>query len=136
MTSMTHEITLTRKGVRTQKSPAKTTRAAFMALGLTTVLLAGCEVPQNGKVWLSYNKSSRGCESMDNCPELTDESQASAYYQYIGAEDANGNPNFSLEGWKQLYGYYTSTPIRAVYGNRLDLQFGRDMNCWEPSGTR
>jgi hypothetical protein len=73
---------------------------------------------------------------MADCSDLTDEYYASGYYRAIGAEDANGNPNFNFAQWKQLFGYDTSTPVRAVYGNRLDLQFGRDMNCWEPSGTR
>lgn len=112
------------------------TSTRVSVLGTLIVLLsAACSVPNHDKVWLSYNSFDRGCDSLANCPDLTNESDASYYYQTIGAEDANGNPNFNLEQWKQLFGYADATVIRAVYGNKLDLLFGRDMNCWQPQGT-
>lgn len=108
----------------------------WAVLAVLAVFLAGCgSVPNHEKVWFSYTRFDQGCDNMANCSKLTDESAASQYYQSIGAEDANGNPNFNLEQWKQLYGYDSATAVRAVYGNKLDLQFGRDMNCWQPQGT-
>src|SRR5262249_17487661 len=108
----------------------------WVVLAVLAGFLTGCgSVPDHEKVWFSYTRFDQGCDNMANCPKLTDESAASQYYQYIGAEDANGNPNFNLEQWKQLFGYDSATAVRAVYGNKLDLYFGRDMNCWQPQGT-
>jgi hypothetical protein len=117
--------------------PRMTRRAAVFVLAPAMAMsLAACEsVPQHTRVWLSYTAATDGCYSMADCPALTDEQRASNYYKYIGAEDENGNPNFNFAQWKELFGYWQSTPVRAVYGNRLDLQLGRDMNCWQQAGT-
>jgi hypothetical protein len=136
MTSTTfHQIPRARLSP-TSSAQRRTARAAGVIIGLAAMLVAGCSsVPDRGKVWLSYNSFDKGCDSMADCSILTNEAEASYYYQTIGAEDANGNPNFNFEQWKQLFGYDESTAVRAVFGNRLDLQFGRDMHCWEPAGT-
>src|SRR5262245_19841964 len=95
-------------------------RQRISVLGaLLGLLSTACSVPNHEKVWLSYTIFDQGCDSLANCPTLTDESAASDYYKYIGAEDANGNPNFNLEQWKQLFGYADATVVRAVYGNKL-----------------
>jgi hypothetical protein len=117
-------------------SMVKRVAAACVIVPGMAMLLAACEtVPQHSRVWLSYTAATDGCYTMADCPALTDEQWASGYYKYIGAEDENGNPNFNFAQWKELFGYWQSTPVRAVYGNRLDLQFGRDMNCWQQAGT-
>lgn len=105
----------------------------FLVIALA-VILTGCGVPQNGSVFLSYDSFSGGCPDFAHC-WLTNEAEASLYYQAIGAEDANGNPNFNLEQWKQQFGIANATPVHAAYLNKLDLWIGRDMNCWQPQGT-
>ena len=139
MTSMTNGVNPNLNLPETLRSRRMNTPGAIIRWAVLAVLAAflpGCgSVPDHGKVWFSYTRFDEGCDNLANCPKLTDESAASQYYQSIGAEDANGNPNFNLEQWKQLYGYDSATAVRAVYGNKLDLQFGRDMNCWQPQGT-
>jgi hypothetical protein len=136
MTSMTNGVNPNLNLPETVRSRDRKTPTVFIFWAFVAVFLTGCSsVPDNGKVWFSYTRFDQGCDNLANCSKLTDESAASQYYQYIGAEDANGNPNFNLEQWKQQFGYYSATVVRAVYGNKLDLQFGRDMNCWQPQGT-
>jgi len=108
-------------------------RTLFLLCTVLALILTGCSVPNHEKVWFSYTRFDQGCDNLANCSKLTDEAAASQYYRSIGAEDYNGNPYFNLEQWKQTFGYYDSTVVRAVYGNKLDLQFGRDMNCWQPA---
>lgn len=118
-----------------KRTGARRLAAACVLVPALALSLAACDVPKNGKVWLSYATFSKGCDDLSNCPAMTDERFAAGYYQVIGAEDENGNASFDLEQWKQQFGYYQSTPVRAVYGNRLDLQLGRDMNCWQPPAS-
>jgi hypothetical protein len=135
MTSITNGVDPNLNLSKPKSARRKSLPRLFNLCTALALLLTGCTVPDHGKVWLSYTRWDKGCDSLANCSKLTDETYASSYYQTIGAEDANGNPNFNLEQWKQLFGYQNATVIRAVYGNKLDLQFGRDMNCWQPQGT-
>ncbi len=136
MTSMTNGVDPNLSLLESAWRRGRNIPKGFILGTVLAVLMTGCNLPpDHGKVWFSYTRFDQGCDNVANCSKLTDESAASQYYQYIGAEDANGNPNFNLEQWKQLFGYDNATVIRAVYGNKLDLQFGRDMNCWQPQGT-
>src|SRR5262249_674989 len=135
MTSMTNGVDRDFNLPEFPRSERATVGRVFILCTVLALLLTGCTVPKHGKVWFSYTSFDQGCENLANCSKLTDESAASQYYQYIGAEDSNGNPNFNLEQWKQQFGYYNATVVHAVYGNKLDLAFGRDMNCWQPPGT-
>jgi len=135
MTSMTNGVELNLNLQEIPRWRGKNMPAVFLLCIAFALLLTGCSVPDHGKVFFSYTRWDKGCDDLANCSKLTDERYASGYYQAIGAEDAAGNPNFNFEQWKQLYGYQNATVVRAVYGNKLDLQFGRDMNCWQPQGT-
>lgn len=58
-----------------------------------------------------------------NCPGLSDFAETLNYYNDIGAPS-------TFSSWKTTYGFPpTGTNAEAFYGNVLDLQFGRDMNC-------
>ena len=69
--------------------------------------------------------------------ETSCETEATAYYQSIGALDANKQPTQTgtFKGWKAAHGFGAdptspaSGEVRATYYNNADLQFGRDMHC-------
>ena len=74
-----------------------------------------------------------GCASEADC-----ETKGNAYYKRIGAKDAAGNPTASrgtMQAWMATNGFSTnplvpaSGELRAVYYNRADLGFGRDLHC-------
>ncbi len=65
------------------------------------------------------------------------ETEATKYYQSIGALDANKQPTQTgtFKGWKAAFGFgpdptsLASGEVRATYYNNADLRFGRDMHC-------
>ncbi len=74
-----------------------------------------------------------GCSGEADC-----EAKGIVYYQRIGALNAAGIPTASrgtMEAWLAVHGFSPNplTPkpdeIRAVYFNRADLGFGRDLHC-------
>ena len=104
-------------------------------------VLSGCNnttVPYHTNAWLSYKyglncgayfnspNDLNGSSAMlsQNCPSLSDFSEAMNYYSDIGAP-AN------LTAWKSTYGFPATgnPPARGLYANNLDLRLGRDMNC-------
>src|SRR3989442_3004345 len=117
-------------------------RSRFAGLALITVVpfLAGCDAapqpPAHTNAWLSY-KFSRNCPSpsqsnnLSGCPALIDVSEASNYYNTIGANALVAPPNGTLfDAWLAANGFTSGAQdVRAVYGNRGDLAFGRDMHC-------
>src|SRR2546423_1332123 len=108
---------------------------ACAALGL---LIAGCrKTPDHTHVWLSY-KYSRTCTDVRNCAGMTGtaaDTETDLYYQKIGAKNSSNTPVFNFDQWKQTFGVAFNTPVRAVYGNQMDLQLGRDMNCLKTIDT-
>lgn len=115
--------------------------AVFAALTCiySAFLLTGCgqllQQPNATDSWLSYKYSQGGCPFYSNTDPcgLQNTTEADNYYKAIGAENSGGTALFNLEQWKVMYNYPAVAPIappRALYGNQLDLQFGRDMNCW------
>lgn len=74
-----------------------------------------------------------GCSSETDC-----EAKGVVYYQRIGALNAAGTPTPSrgtMEAWLATHGFSANPlapnpdEIRAVYFNRADLGFGRDLHC-------
>ena len=74
-----------------------------------------------------------GCASEADC-----EDKGKVYYQRIGALSAAGIPTASrgtMQAWLATHGFSLnplapkSDEIRAVYYNRADLGFGRDLHC-------
>jgi hypothetical protein len=74
-----------------------------------------------------------GCTGEADC-----EAKGVVYYQRIGALSATGVPTASrgtMEAWLLTHGFSLnplvpkSDEIRAVYFNRADLGFGRDLHC-------
>lgn len=74
-----------------------------------------------------------GCASEADC-----EAKGVVYYQRIGALNAAGGPTASrgtMEAWLATHGFSANPlapnpdEIRAVYFNRADLGFGRDLHC-------
>ncbi len=74
-----------------------------------------------------------GCASEADC-----EAKGITYYQRIGALTAAGTPSASrgtMQAWLSLHGFSLnplapkSDELRAVYFNRADLGFGRDLHC-------
>jgi hypothetical protein len=137
MTSMTDGSTPNRDRRNARRTRGGDTLRASILGGALALLLTGCGLPDHGEVFLSRNEGGQlGCFELAHCPKLTDEAETSRYYQAIGAEDADGNPLFNLEQWKQQFGIASSTPIRAVYANKLDLELARNMNCWQPPASQ
>jgi hypothetical protein len=108
---------------------------ALLSLVLA-ILLTGCspQAPAHTDAWLSI-KFGLGCGDYAHCTALTnfDEGNNYAIASGIGSTFmTNGNMPMTLGQWKQTYGYPgVQVFARAIYGNQLDLQFGRDMNCWD-----
>ena len=137
MTTMTDGSTSNRDRRHARRTRGGHTLRASILGGALALLLTSCGVPDHGEVFLSRNEGEQlGCFELANCRKLTDEAETSRYYQAIGAEDANGNPLFNLEQWKEQFGIASSTPIRAVYANKLDLELARNMNCWQPPASQ
>ncbi len=78
-------------------------------------------------------------EGLFGCADEADcEAKGTVYYQRIGALDASNNPTPSrgtMQAWLATHGFSLnpllprSDEIRAVYYNRADLGFGRDLHC-------
>src|SRR6266571_760420 len=105
------------------------TRFGGFALITAVLFLAGCDVapqpPAHDHSWLSY-KYSRNCSG---CSDLTDTAEGANYYTAIGI-DLTQQPPFDFSAWLTANGFTSGAQeIRAVYGNRGDLAFGRDMHC-------
>jgi len=78
-------------------------------------------------------------EGLFGCADEADcEAKGISYYKRIGALDAAGNPTpgrGTMQAWLATHGFSPnplapkSDEIRAVYFNRADLGFGRDLHC-------
>jgi hypothetical protein len=136
MTSMTDGRTSNRHRRNARRKRSGPTLWTAILGGAVALILTSCGVPDHGEIFLSENALGIGCSDRAHCPQLTDEAEASRYYQAIGAEDADGNALFNFEQWKEQFGFASSTPIRAVYANKLDLVLGRNMNCWQPPASQ
>jgi len=96
--------------------------------------LVGCtQAPAHTDAWLSI-KYGLGCGDYAHCSPMIDFGEADQYNIAIGigntAPGGGVNPmNFGQ--WKKQFGYPGNGVAEAIYGNQLDLQFGRDMNCWQ-----
>lgn len=108
--------------------------------------------PKQQDAWLSFKFQSPngapGCGSYQNetCG-LKDDVQAFAYYLAPGVLDRTSANllcpgvtdqvcNYTLQDWLNFTGFATASKVvRGVYFNKLDLQFGRDMNCWQNGQT-
>lgn len=135
-------------------------RALRATLGCIFIALfsAGCGsnadpngAPAHADAWLSfkYNNNAPGCGTYTQCPGLASttaspgNTEAASYYKAIGAEDPTG-PALTLSQWETNFGMpatqmaaQTNGPgyAHAVYGNKLDLQLGRDMYCWQAAAA-
>jgi hypothetical protein len=116
----------------------KTRLSVFALMILAAFFLLGCEAapkpPDHTNAWLSYKFIKRGCPVnaiTTSCTELTDAPVGEGYYRDIGADQLVAPPNGTqFDAWLLKYGFGNGAPeIRAVYGNRGDLAFGRDMHC-------
>lgn len=107
-------------------------------LVVLAAFFAGCnaQAPAHTDAWLSI-KFGPGCGDYNHCTALTNFAEGNNYNIATGIGDtfANGGANaMNLGQWKQTFGFgSTGNGLfgEAGYGNQLDLQFGRDMNCWE-----
>src|SRR2546426_4922011 len=98
-------------------------RSRFAGLALITVVLflIGCDAapqpPAHTNAWLSY-KYSRNCPT--GCPALFDVSEATNYYNTIGANTLVAPPNGTqFDAWLTANGFNSGAlDVRAVYGNR------------------
>lgn len=87
----------------------------------------------------THSGSYIGLESqMGGCSGVGCNTEGIAYYKHIGALDLAGLPTPSrgtFSAWKATHGFsanpLTPSPseLRAVYYNKVDLGFGRDMHC-------
>jgi hypothetical protein len=123
---------------------------ATFACIFAALLLSGCGSqpplgPLHSDAWLSY-KFGPGCGAYpgtctdpNGLPSLTDTAETELYYQNIGGTDPlNINIKKTFTQWQAEYGYWTNGAgtalnpniVSAYYGNKLDLQFGRFMQCW------
>jgi hypothetical protein len=106
----------------------------FLLTFILTGFLVGCtQAPAHKDAWLSI-KYGLGCGDYTHCTKLTDFGEGDNYYVAIGegSPAANANPpGLTFGKWKQTFGYPGNGVVQAVYGNQLDLQFGREMNCWQ-----
>jgi hypothetical protein len=135
-------------GQSTRAGRSKRLLATFAWLAFAP-LLAGCvgyvispvpPAPQQQDAWLSFKfqspNGSPGCGSYQNqtCG-LTDVGEATAYYNALGI----ANPGaYKFSNWLTDNGFANVGPgqlAHAIYFNKLDLQFGRDMNCWQNGQT-
>src|SRR5438876_5417411 len=113
-------------------------RGTFLVcIAVVGAAFIGCDAtpqpPAHTNAWLSY-KFSRNCPSpsgSSNCPALSDVSEASNYYNTIGANALVAPPNGTVfDAWLTANGFNgAAQEVRAVYGNRGDLAFGRDTHC-------
>ena len=113
-------------------------RGTFLVcIAVVGAAFIGCDAtpqpPAHTNAWLSY-KFSRNCPSpirRSNCPALFDVSEATNYYNTIGANTLVAPPNGTqFDAWLTANGFNSGAlDVRAVYGNRGDLAFGRDMHC-------
>src|SRR5712691_9465412 len=114
-------------------------RGTFLVcIAVAAAALIGCDAapqpPTHTNAWLSY-KYSRNCPSGLNinfaCPALHDISEANNYSNTIGANTLVARPNGTqCDAWLTANGFNSGAQdARAVYGNRGDLAFGRDMHC-------
>jgi hypothetical protein len=103
-------------------------------------MLSGCNqpsAPSHNDAWLSF-KYGFNCGTYFNdpgdlngqtaqlsasCPGLSDFVDTQKYYNGIGAPS-------TFAAWQSTYGFPpTGLNAEAIYGNVLDLEFGRDMHC-------
>lgn len=97
--------------------------------------------PSHMDAWLSY-KYSQGCgpypgtcKDPDGNPSITNTAETDRYYQAIGVEDSSGNKT-NFETWLEGTGFSTtSAHAQTYYANKLDLQIGRNMHCWQSGQT-
>lgn len=106
-------------------------RAVWISLVFVTpLLMGGCpKVPERDAAWLSFKYSD--CAAGDSSPAcLTDLRAATpawTYYSRLGVPDPD---TYTFDMWLSDSGYSSGSAFaRAVYANKADLQFGRDMNC-------
>ena len=109
-------------------------RGTFLVcIAAAAAALIGCDAapqpPAHTNAWLSY-KYSRNCPT--GCPALFDVSEATNYYNTIGANTLVAPPNGTqFDAWLTANGFSSwALDVRAVYGNRGDLAFESG-----PSGT-
>jgi len=96
--------------------------------------------PAHTDAWLSY-KFSQGCgpypgtcTDPDGNLSMTNTAETDRYYTAIGAESSGGS-RMNITDWLGANGYYTASVTKASYANTLDLQLGRQMNCWQNGQT-
>jgi hypothetical protein len=120
----------------------------FATFILAAFFLSGCGSgsgqlvgpPPHTDAWLSYKFSQScgpypgTCTDPDGNPSMTNTAEADRYYQAIGAEGSSGN-RINFSDWLLANGFYTATVTKASYANQLDLQLGRQMNCWQTGQT-
>jgi hypothetical protein len=121
---------------------------SIFAFIFAALLLFGCGSgsgqlvgpPTHTDAWLSY-KFSQGCgpypgtcKDPDGNLSMTNTAEADRYYQAIGAESSGGS-RMNITDWLGANGFNTAsaanTAATASYANTLDLQLGRQMNCWQ-----
>jgi hypothetical protein len=108
----------------------------LVCIAVAGTALLGCDAtpqpPAHTHTWLSY-KYNRACT---DCGDLFDATPTFNYYTAIGI-DLNQNPPFGLDDWLNANGFNGAVQdVRAVFGNRGDLAFGRDMHCMQSPQTQ
>jgi hypothetical protein len=140
-----------------QSRPAGKSRTMFTLLAWLAIspMLTSCvgtassiipPQPTQKDAWLSFKFQSSlgtpGCGTYQNqtCG-LTDDAEAAAYYNGPGIANRaitcnQGVCNYTFQDWLTANGFAAATQVaKAIYFNKLDLQFGREMNCWQNGQT-
>jgi hypothetical protein len=97
------------------------------------------KAPAQQDAWLSFKFQSPnglpGCGNYSTCTELVNNAEATAYYNALGI----ANPStYKFSDWLTLAGFTGANSnqiAHAIYANKLDLQFGRDMYCVQKGQT-
>ena len=146
MTSNTLDSSRTTRPSQTRKSSSRLlTTLAWLVI---SPLLTSCvgtvssivpKAPAQKDAWLSFKfqtpNGAAGCGDYNTCIELVNDAEATAYYNALGIS----NPaTYKFSDWLNFAGFTGANSnqiAHAIFVNKLDLQFGRDMYCVKKGQT-